>query len=87
MKVRALIRFEDYKEGTMRNVGDVFEVTKERHEEILTKGGAWVEVVEEVAEDVEESVEVVKQNMETDKTKQTKSKQNTKTGTTKKGKA
>ena len=47
MKVRALIRFEDYKENVMRNVGDVFEVTEERHEEILTKGGLWVEAIEE----------------------------------------
>lgn len=87
MKVIALIRFEDYKEGVMRNVGDVFEVSKERHEEILTKGGDWVEVVEEVAEDVKETVEVVEEKPETDKTKPTKPKQNTKTSTTKKGKA
>ena len=69
MKVRALIRFEDYKESVMRNVGDVFEVTEERHEEILTKGGLWVEPIEEPETEPEPVEEPTK---ETTKPKATK---------------
>ena len=47
MKVRALIDFEDLKAGKTRHIGDIFGVTKERYEEILEKGGAWIEIVEE----------------------------------------
>lgn len=61
MKVRALIEFEDYLEHETRKQGDVFEVTKERFDEILTKGGPWVELVEDdVEEDVEEENETKK---------------------------
>ena len=47
MKVRALIDFNDLKTGKTRHIGDIFGVSKERYEEILEKGGAWVEIVEE----------------------------------------
>lgn len=52
MKIRALRRFEDYKEDVIREVGDEFEVTKARFEEIkngLAKFGEgdWVEEVKE----------------------------------------
>lgn len=47
MKVRALIDFEDLKAGKTRYIGDIFGVSKERYEEILEKGGAWVEIVED----------------------------------------
>ena len=47
MKVRALIRFNDYKENITRNIGDVFEVSEARYKEILEKGGLWVEPIEE----------------------------------------
>lgn len=52
MKIKALRRFEDYKEDVIREVGDEFEVTEERFEEIkvgLTKFGEgdWVEEVVE----------------------------------------
>ena len=52
MKIKALRRFQDYKENVVREVGDEFEVTEERYNEIvngLTKFGEgdWVvEVVE-----------------------------------------
>ena len=52
MKIKALKRFQDYKENVVREVGDEFEVTEERYNEIvneLTKFGEgdWVvEVVE-----------------------------------------
>jgi hypothetical protein len=51
IKVRALIVFEDYKEQTTRQIGDIFEVSEERLNQILTQGGAWVEVVEEQEQD------------------------------------
>lgn len=77
MKVRALIRFEDYKENVMRNAGDVFEVTEERHEEILTKGGLWVEPIEEQGTEPETEPEPVEES----------TKETTKPKATKKGKA
>ena len=46
-KVRAIIIFDDYLEGVTRYIGDIFEVTDERYNEIITKGGNWVEVVED----------------------------------------
>lgn len=48
MKVKTLIRFTDLKENTIREVGDVFEVTKERLEELLlVSTSPLVEVIEE----------------------------------------
>lgn len=44
MKVRTLVRFNDLKEGKLREVGDEFTVTKERFAEIL-KVGKFVEEV------------------------------------------
>ena len=81
MKVRALIRFEDYKENVMRNAGDVFEVTEERHEEILTKGGLWVEPIEEQGTEPEPEPETEPEPVE-ESTKET-----TKPKATKKEKA
>ncbi len=52
MKVKALLKFDDLLENTTRNIGDIFEVSKKRYDEILTKGGKWVEVVEDI-EDVD----------------------------------
>ena len=48
MKIRALRRFEDYKEDVIREVGDEFEVTKARLDEINSASRvALVEVVKE----------------------------------------
>ncbi|CAK7084219.1 hypothetical protein [Tissierella sp.] len=48
MKVRTLIRFSDLKEKVIREVGDEFEATAKRVEEInSTRGGTLVEVIEE----------------------------------------
>lgn len=55
MKVRALIKFNDLKEKTVREIGDEFIVSKTRFEEI-TKAGNFVEVVEEVTEETEEDI-------------------------------
>lgn len=47
MIVKALIKFNDYLEGVTREIGDTFEVSEERYDEILTKGGFdWIEKVE-----------------------------------------
>lgn len=47
IKVKAIEDFQDYKEEVTRYVGDEFEVTEERCEEIIEKGGNWVIPVEE----------------------------------------
>lgn len=49
MKVRAKIKFRDLKEKVIREIGDEFEVTKARYEEIKEKGGDWLEIIEEPA--------------------------------------
>ena len=38
MKVVTLVKFNDLKTGITRNIGDTFEVSKERYEEILSVG-------------------------------------------------
>lgn len=48
IKVKTLVQFQDFLENQLRYVGDVFEVTKERLEEITTKGGNWVEVIKDI---------------------------------------
>nr|DAX89325.1 MAG TPA: dimeris T4 recombination endonuclease VII [Caudoviricetes sp.] len=62
LKVRALIVFEDYKEQTTRQIGDIFEVSEERLNQILTQGGAWVEVVEEQEQDEEQDISKLKRS-------------------------
>ena len=62
IKVRALIVFEDYKEQTTRQIGDIFEVSEERLNQILTQGGAWVEVVEEQEQDEEQVLTKLKRS-------------------------
>lgn len=48
MKVKTLIRFTDLKENTIREVGEVFEVTKERLGELLlVSPNPLIEVIEE----------------------------------------
>lgn len=62
IKVRALIVFEDYREQTTRQIGDIFEVSEERLNQILTQGGAWVEVVEEQEQDEEQVLTKLKRS-------------------------
>ena len=62
IKVRALIVFDDYKEQTTRQVDEVFEVSEGRLNEILTKGGAWVEVVEQQEQDEEQDLSKLKRS-------------------------
>ena len=47
MKVITIERFRDLKEGVVREIGDTFEVSKKRYEEIL-KVGKFVEEVNEI---------------------------------------
>lgn len=46
-KVKALIQFKDLKEMKLRKIGDVFDVSNERFDEILAKGD-WVEEIQEL---------------------------------------
>ena len=50
MKVRAIINFNDLKEGVPRKIGDEFEVTKDRQKYLLEHNA--VEVVEEPIEEL-----------------------------------
>ena len=47
MKARTLIRFTDLKEDKVREIGEEFVLSKERFDEILSKG-RLIEEVEEV---------------------------------------
>lgn len=58
MKVKTLIRFKDLEKDTIREVGEVFEVTKKRETELSTEknkaGIKLVEILEEKKEEPEE---------------------------------
>ena len=57
IKVKATVQFNDFLENETRYPGDEWVVTEERLEEIYTKGGPWVEVVERsVEEDLQEEI-------------------------------
>lgn len=43
MRVRTINSFYDLKEDVKREVGDEFNVSETRFNEIITKGGNWVE--------------------------------------------
>lgn len=45
MRVRAINSFYDLKEDVKREVGDEFNVSETRFNEIITKGGNWVEEI------------------------------------------
>lgn len=55
MKVKTLIRFKDLEKDTIREVGEVFEVTKKRATELSTeKNRAGIKLVEIMEEKSEE---------------------------------
>lgn len=55
MKVKTLIRFKDIEKDTIREVGEVFEVTKKRATELSTeKNRAGIKLVEILEEKSEE---------------------------------
>lgn len=55
MKVKTLIRFKDLEKDTIREVGEVFEVTKKRATELSTeKNKAGIKLVEILEEEPEE---------------------------------
>lgn len=45
MRVRTINSFYDLKEDVKREVGDEFNVSETRFNEIITKGGNWVEEI------------------------------------------
>ena len=45
MRVRTINSFYDLKEDIKREVGDEFNVSETRFNEIITKGGNWVEEI------------------------------------------
>lgn len=61
MKVKTLIRFKDLEKDTIREVGEVFEVTKKRATELSTEknksGIKLVEILEEKSEEKPEEDE------------------------------
>lgn len=58
MKVKTLIRFKDLEKDTIREVGEVFEVTKKRATELSTeKNKAGIKLVEILKEEQEEEPE------------------------------
>ena len=55
MKVKTLIRFKDLEKDTIREVGEVFDVTKKRATELSTeKNKAGIKLVEIMKEEPEE---------------------------------
>ena len=59
MKVIVTSEFYDLKEDKLRKVGETFEVSNARFDEIVKKGGEWVEEANEVEKDAEEANETV----------------------------
>ena len=57
MKVRAIINFNDLKENTRRQIGDVFECDEERAKHLLEHKA--VEIVEEPIKIEKEDIEVI----------------------------
>lgn len=45
MKAKVLVEFYDLKADELRSVGDTFELSPERFEEICKRGGEWLEEV------------------------------------------
>jgi DNA anti-recombination protein RmuC len=75
-KVEAIMKFTDKEEnGIKRNVGDIFETTKERYE-ILKQNNAvkLIEIVEETKKEIKEDKEVEKTFEEKPKKKKSKKK-------------
>lgn len=58
MKAKVLKDFFDAKEEQLRLVGEVFELSSARFDEIIKRGGLWIEeVAEETREEAEETRE------------------------------
>lgn len=45
MKAKVLVEFYDLKADILRSVGDTFELSPERFDEIIKRGGEWLEEV------------------------------------------
>ena len=55
MKVIVISEFYDLKEDKLRKVGETFEVSNARFEEIVKNGGEWIEETNEVDPEGEEA--------------------------------
>lgn len=52
MLVKCIYPFFDLKEDTMRDIGETFDVTLERYEEVLSKGSFIEKAEEEIQKDL-----------------------------------
>lgn len=50
MKAKVLVEFYDLKADELRSVGDTFELSPERFDEIIKRGGEWLEEAATVEE-------------------------------------
>ena len=57
MKVRVLREFFDLEADTLRQVGDVFELSPARFDEIIKRGGLWIEEIKDDEGDEEKAKE------------------------------
>lgn len=57
MKVKVLREFFDLEADTLRQVGDVFELSPARFDEIIKRGGLWIEEVTDNEGDEEKAKE------------------------------
>ena len=75
-KVEAIMKFTDKEEnGIKRNVGDIFETTKERYEFLKRKNAIkLIEIMEEPKKEIKEDKKVEKTFEEKPKKKKTKKK-------------
>lgn len=55
MKVKVIREFYDLKEDKLRKVGETFEVSNARFDEIVKNGGTWIEEINEVDPEGEEA--------------------------------
>ena len=45
MKVKVLVEFYDLKEDVLRSEGEIFEVSESRYDEIIRRGGSYIEKI------------------------------------------
>ncbi len=64
MKVIVISEFYDLKEDKLRNVGEPFEVSNARFDEIVKNGGEWIEETNEVDPEGEEANKTIEAETE-----------------------
>lgn len=48
MKVKVLVEFYDLKEDVIRSEGETFEVSESRYDEIIKRGGSYIEKIKTI---------------------------------------